>query len=340
VSDDYLARDLTAYPQPWAIQTYFPSAELIFHDAAWWPDFPRSAAQIERMWTETGRPELTGVVAVQPEVISALLRFTGPLSVAFEDERREVTPENVLDEIERERRLRREGIEVGENHKELLQVIGTRIIETLKTADRGELRSIAQSLGDEADRRNMQLWMKEPSGQAWLDERRWTGRIVPDPETPTFSLVLANTVTNKASLRMLPSAHMTIGEVVDGRRTVTVEVYYQHTGTNEEDEFYAGFQRWWTELYLPPGSAVVSSHPDPMPDPESPNGGSYMVEIFPQQLGYLSVTFTMPDTQHLLLRRQPGLMPVDYTVDRVGCGEPQHFSLQQDITLDLHSPCE
>ena len=35
---------------------------------------------------------------------------------------------------------------------------------------------------------------------------------------------------------MLPYAHLTFGPPQDGRRTVTLEVYYQHTGTDVEEK--------------------------------------------------------------------------------------------------------
>lgn len=339
VSDDYIAKHLTAYPQPWPIQQYFPSSELIFHDANWWADFPHSADQLARMWAETGRPSLSGVVAVQPEIISAMLRFTGPLDVAFEGDARLITPDNVLDEIERERRLHREGLQADENHKQLLAVIGTDIVETLKSADKSTLRQIGDALQSQADRRNAQLWMADSTGEAWLDEHGWSGRIIPDPAQPTMALVLANVVTNKASLRLLPSAHLTFGPVRDGRRTVTLQVYYKNTGTNEEDPFYAGFARWWTELYLPAGSLWVRSFPDPLPNPEAPDGGSYLIATFPQETGYLSITFSMPDDPSLLLRRQPGLVPLDVSISIAGCAAAQHFSLQADVVLALNGVC-
>lgn len=334
LSDDYIARRLTAYPQPYPIQTFFPSESLVLHDATWWADFPRSGATIMEMYQKTGWPPINGVIAVQPGVISDLLRVTGPLTIEINDEQRLITPDNVYDEIERQRRLHREGLRPTEEHKEALALIGTRILERLKTADRGALKTLAEALRGGADRRDIQLYSADAGLQKWLDQRRWTGRLVPDPTQPTFAMVLANVVTNKASQRLVSNLNATVGPVADGRREITLQLYLRNTGTNAEDPFYAGFQRWWVELTLPPGSVVERTSVAAEPDPDAPTGGSYLLQVFPQQVGYLSVTFSTPYTDQLLLRRQPGAVATRYYVTQAGC-PTRDLTPTADAELDL-----
>jgi hypothetical protein len=242
-------------------------------------------------------------------VISDLLRVTGPVTINVDDEARLITPDNVYDEIERQRRLHREGIRPTEEHKEALALIGEQIMEKLKIAPRGDLRTLGQSLRGEADRRDVQFYAANGTLQSWLAARSWTGSLAPDHGQPTLDLVLANVNNNKASDRLNPYVNLRVGPAEDGRRTVTVQLYLQNTGTNEEDPFYAGYQRWWVEATLPAGAGVTVAQPTPTPDPEAPSGGSYYVPVYPQQVGYVSITFTMPDTPTLLLRRPPGVVP-------------------------------
>jgi hypothetical protein len=115
-----------------------------------------------------------------------------------------------------------------------------------------------------------------------------------------------------------------------------LQLYLQNTGTNSEDPFYAGLQRWWVEATLPTGAGVTVAQPTPQPDPEAPSGGSYLVDVYPQQVGYVSVTFTMPDTTTLLLRRQPGVVPLRFHVTVEGCAA-RDVALVQDTTLQLDS---
>jgi hypothetical protein len=334
LSDAYIAKNLTAYPQPWPIQRYFPSPELVLHDATWWADFPRGAALLLDMYQQTGWPAIDGVIAVQPSVISDLLRVTGPVTINVDDEERLITPDNVYDEIERQRRLHREGIRPTEEHKEALALIGELIMDKLKVAPRGDLRTLGQALRDEANRRDVQFYAANSVLQNWLTARAWTGSLSPDPGQPTLDLVLANVNNNKASDRLNPYVNLRLGPAVDGRRTVTMQLYLQNTGTNEEDAFYAGYQRWWVEATLPTGAGVTVAQPAPAPDPEAPSGGSYYVPVYPQQVGYMSITFTMPDTPTLLLRRQPGVVPLRIHLMQPGC-DARDFALTQDTLLQL-----
>ena len=334
LSDVYIAKNLTQYPQPWPIKRYFPSPALVLHDATWWADFPRGAALMRDMYQQTGWPPIDGVIAVQPSVISDLLRVTGPVTIDVDGEQRLITPDNVYDEIERQRRLHREGFRPTEEHKEALALIGAKIMEQLKVAPRGDLRALGDALRAEAGRRDIQIYASNTSVQSWLDEHGWTGGLTPLPLQQTLDLVLANVNTNKASGRLNPYVTLRVGPVAGGRRTVTVQLYLQSTGTNAEDAFYAGFQRWWVEVTLPAGAGVIVAEPAPEPDPGSPSGGSYMLPVFPQQVGYLSITFTMPDTPSLLLRRQPGVALLRFHLMPAGC-PARDFALDHDVLLQL-----
>ena len=116
-------------------------------------------------------------------------------------------------------------------------------------------------------------------------------------------------------------------------------MWLTNTGTIEEDPFYAGFSRWWVEIWLPANSVRGNTHPAPMPDPESPDGGSYLLATFPQETGYVSVSFSMPETDVLLLRRQPGVVPLTYAFVEPVCGARNEFALHADTVVDIGGLC-
>lgn len=339
LSDDYLRQRAAPLPQPYPIQTYFPQAEFILHDATWFDDFPRGASQLMAMYGETNWPEIGGVVAVDPTIVSDIMRVTGPIPYTFEGETRVATADNVTDEIERIRKLAVEGIVPrsldDEPHKEVLALIGQGIIERLKAADRSQLLAVGKDLLHAANRRDVQLYDPEQRIEAAIDAHRWSGAIAPDPAKPTVALTFANVALGKSSPRMHP--HMTVQVEPDasGRQLVTVSVELEHTGTNQENPVYAGFQRWWIAAHLPPGSALVTSSQAPEPDPESPNGGSYQIPLFPQQRVRLTLMFTMPASEQLVLRRQPGLYPETVVARVAGCDGEMSGTLTTDLTLSL-----
>jgi hypothetical protein len=147
----------------------------------------------------SGWPPIVGIAAVDPSVVSDLLRLTGPLTVEIDGEWRTVTPENVQDEIERQRRLQREGQKVLDVHKQVVAIIGKQIIETLTTADRARTRSVVETLMSAGDRRDLLVFVPDERLFAMVDQHGWAGRIEPLPGTPTLAITFANVAFGKSS---------------------------------------------------------------------------------------------------------------------------------------------
>ncbi|HEX3722912.1 MAG TPA: hypothetical protein VHV31_08985, partial [Nitrolancea sp.] len=75
------------------------------------------------------------------------------------------------------------------------------------------------------------------------------------------------------------------------------------------------------------------------PDPAAPNGGSYVVPVFPTQDQQMTVVFSMPENATFLLRRQPGLTTATVQVDVLGCGGSYNTSLTSDRAIDPAALC-
>jgi hypothetical protein len=339
VSDEYLAERSEIVPPPVPIATYLWDDGFLPHDTIWWSDFTRTGEDFMRLYAEIDWPEIAGVVAVQPTAVADLLTVTGNVVVDVDGEQREITPENVFLEMERQRAQDRGGADVDVNHKDVIASVGQEIMTRLKTADRQQLRQIANLLQAAADRRDIQGYAVNQDVQAILDERRWSGRITPDPATPTLAVTFSNMVATKSSLTMFPDVTVNVGPRDGQARIVTLDVTLRHEGTNEADPFYSGFQRWWIQVDLPEGSEFISSENPLQDDPDAPDGGAYLLELFPQQSGTVRLTFRMPDTERLLFRRQPGVNPVTLAVEGETCADIEPEDVLADITLNLADRC-
>jgi hypothetical protein len=332
----YAEKRSAPQPQPWPIQQYFPQDGLQLHDASWWADFPKSGATIMAMYQETGWPAIDGVITIDPQVVSGLLQVTGPLMVSLDSGPKEVTADSVYQEIESER-VRKWNPETGVSqiHKEFLAIIGSALIDRLESSDRTSLLQAAKVLGDSALKRDIQMYSRNETVQATLAKQGWTGSLTPKPGVPTVAVNFANVVLAKGSLVVHPHLKLTDQGLQDGRRVMKLDVTVEHTGKYTDDPFYSGFQRWWVEVNLPQGSTITARSFDPKPDPEAPNGGSYVMDIYPEHSNTLSLTFTMPDQNTLLVRRQPGVYPVSL---EVSSGENQPFlttAIESDVTVEL-----
>jgi hypothetical protein len=309
------------------------------HDALWSADFPTSAQQLLDLYAETGWPSVAGVIAVQPEVASDLMRVTGPFTIDFEGQQLRITADNVYEQIERQRVWQRTTPEDRLVHKDVLGLIGKGLIERLKGADRRALVVAARELGDACARRDLQLYAANQDLQQDFDGQGCTGRLLPESGQPTLGVTYANLALAKTSLDMRPALTLVTDTARDGRRQVHLDIDLRNGAVPDEDPVYAGFQRWWVEVNLPVGSTLLSDR-GPMQDPRSPNGGSYLAEIFPDATGRISIDFTMPDSPTLLVRRQPGVRTGNVRARQTGCTTSQTTELTRDLVLDFSSLCE
>ena len=339
LSNAYNGNRSEVIPQPWPLQQYLAQDGFQIQDALWWGDFPRSAQMYMQMYAETGWPPIDGIVAVQPAAVSDILRVTGPITVDVDGQQRTVTADNLLQEIDRQEILRRQGVKVDATHKEVLEEVGAKLIAQIAASKRGELAQIARKLAAAANRRDIQTYASDQSVQAALDARGWTGKLVPDPTIPTLAVTMGNVAENKSALTMQPSMDLTFGALQNGKQQVTLKIDLANNGKQGGDPLYDGFQRWYIEVQLPKGSTLDGSQPDALPNPEAPDGGSYLIEIFPQQVGHLTVSFTMPQTDQLVFRRQPGLNDVALKVSSGTCAKPSAVTVRQDLVMSPTSGC-
>ncbi len=340
LTDDYMAQRASKLAQPWPIQQYFPQDGFLIQDATWYADFAKSGATVMQMYAETDWPPIDGVIAVEPAAVSDVLQVIGPVTVDVDGQTRTITANNVLDEVERQRRLREEGLPAQLKHKQVLELIGEQIISQIKQGDRSELVKIARNLEGAAKVRDVQAYSPDAHVEGMLDARAWSGRLAPQPDVPTLAVTFANLVLVKDSLRMEPALNLQLGDVQNGMRQATLTITLKNTGTNAEDPFYAGFQKWWVQVGLPQGSRLTSSDPASLPDPEAPNGGSYKIDLFPQQTGKIVVTFAMPESDTLLVRRQPGVSTVTFTASSGSCQKPATLKMNGDSAVSLDALCK
>jgi hypothetical protein len=338
LSSDYQNQSEMDIDPPWAIGEYVRSDDLQIQDANWSPDFPTSARLFKEMTEAAGWSEIAGVVAVQPETVQELMTVTGPVEVDVDGDLREITSENLFEESERQRRIAREGGIAETQHKEVIELISEILVDELSTGGRDALIDSTFLLFDQFDQRDMQAYHADPEVQSFLEERNWAGLANPAPELPTLSVIFANITGLKTSLAMQPDMEIQLLEsdtegVVEGILTIGLN----HEGAKEADPFYEGFQRWWIDVSLPEGTRIVESVPDLADDPDASNGGAYVIDLEVEEREEIAIRFTMPETVELLLRRQPGLLPMIGILEQNGCADPVEFQLTEDQVISFEA---
>ncbi len=322
--------------QPWALSKYAPSPELSILDASWWSDFPTSAKTIMKMYASTGWPPIKGVVALDPAAVGAMLKLSGPMTIDVDGEMRTITAENVHDEIERQRRLARDGQKSEDVHKQVVAIIGKNLIEQLKSGDRSMMLNMVKAIEQTAISRDLQVYSANPTVQSLIVQRRWAGQLVSDETEPTIAVTFANVAFGKSSELMYPSYTLTVGTSSGGTREAHLKITMQHTGSLKDDPFYSGFQRWWIDVTLPAGSRRTGSSLSDVSNPDEPNGGSYEVPLMPGSTESVTIDFVMPDSATLTVRRQPGLHTALVTVADQSCktsASPRYLTSDSQFQL-------
>ncbi len=326
--------------QPWPLSKFAPSPELSIADASWWSNFPKSGATIMQMYSSTGWPPIRGVVAIDPAMVSSMLRLSGPITIDVDGEMRTITADNVHDEIERQRRLAREGQKTEDVHKQVVAIIGKELIDRFKGGDRSTVLKMVDAIKQTADSRDLQIYSSDPTVQALIEKHLWAGRLTPDPAMPTIDVTFANVAFGKSSELMVPSYTLTLGPAINGLRSAHLQISMVHTGSPLDDQFYSGFQRWWVDVTLPAGSIRTSSNVPNTRNPDEPNGGSYEIPLMPSSSTTLTIDFVMPDSGSILIRRQPGLHTAQVSVVDQTCHTATKWQpLSADLTFALNEIC-
>lgn len=334
----YAASGAPPVTQPYPISHYFAANRpLQIQDASWGADFATDGHLLMSMYKYTGYPSIDGVIAVTPSVVSHLIEATGDLTIELNGSPTTVTPDNVQSLIEQERHVNSDQPDV---HKEAVALIGEQLLAKLRAGKRSELTGIARNLRSLADSRDVQLYSADPNVESLLDARHWSGRLQPDPKTPTIAVNLASTIPNKASQTIQTAMALDVRKPVSSRQQVELTLTFHHTGQPGQQYYYYGEQRLWVEIRLPNGSKLISASVPAVPDPNAPNGGSYLVTLQPGSTQHLTLSFSMPETSTLLLRRQPGVNDFTVTAQLPNCSKPDAFTLSKDSTLRFDGICQ
>ncbi|MGA7670309.1 MAG: DUF4012 domain-containing protein [Nitrolancea sp.] len=328
-------------PQPWALSKYAPSSQLSILDASWWSDFPTSGATIMKMYSTTDWPSIRGVVALDPAVVGALLKLTGPMTIDVDGEMRTITSDNVHDEIERQRRLARAGEKTEDVHKQVVAIIGKQLIDQFKGGDRDTLLNMVDAIKQTANSRDMQIYASDRTLQALIEKHGWAGRLAPDASKPTIAVTFANVAFGKSSELMHQRYTLTLGTVTNGLQSAQLKIDMTHSGSPDDDPFYSGFQRWWIDVTLPTGSTRTGSNVSDVTNPDEPNGGSYEIPLMPGASATLTIDFEMPVSESITFRRQPGVHTAQVSVLDSSCAFTGNSeALSADLSFDFNATCK
>ena len=329
----YADRRTMILPAPGPIREYLKQEEWLPHDAIWSADFSQAARQFLAMYAVSRWPELQGVVALNYSAVQDVLRVIGPYEVQVQGDAATISADGIIALIESFR---------GTNeHKLVVAELGQSLIAKLKEASIGTKKRVWESLTASANRREIQVYMLDPTMQAQVVVRGWDGALEPRPGTPTLAMTIASVAGGKSSTNIYADTTLELeaDTGAGGFTRVRWTIQLQHRGDPNGNPRYNGFHRTWLSVYLPRGAELMSSSltPDPPAVSDDPRALGYNVPILPGEQATLVIEFTLPSPPaNVLLRRQSGANDalVRLRGGGFGCVFDESLTLSEDYLLD------
>lgn len=227
-------------------------------DANWSPDFPTAARQIEWFYQQENnalpQPDpvknVDGIIAITPELITELMKFTGPITLEGET----YTPENFVDLLQY--KVEKGYIQLGISswhRKEVIGDIAKIMKERLLNVPLERWPDMIRLIGDNIARKNLLLYAKNPELQRLLHERGADGQLAA-PWGDYLMVVDANMGALKTDAVMERQVNYKLEQQHTGRLKATVTLRYAHHGTVD---WNTSAYRSFTRIYVPDGSKLL-----------------------------------------------------------------------------------
>ena len=316
-----------------------------FGNANWSPDWPLSA----KVTTDYARaskatfPEPDGVIAVDPVLMKKLMEGVG----RFQTDRYDIymTEERVIHFLLYKAYATYPIPKVRRNH--LLDVVDSFYANMLKPK---HPTALVEAFGSSLRQKHMQVWMKDPKEQAFMERMNWDGAIEQDMKGDYLYVVEQNVGGNK--LDYFTDHTNTVNVQFDGNdAAVTSSVEIENNvffpqplypmGDSGKERETNGFHRPMMNVYVPAdarlqlaevdGRRIDTPVPAVWPAPNQPaeheergkKVWSATLEIPPQESGAFTLGYVVPDA----VRERQGRKVYRLTVQRQPRVRPERLSV-------------
>jgi hypothetical protein len=256
---DMPVKDKVNVTPPEPIKKYLVD-KWYLRDANWSPDWPTSAEKI--LWfynlENSAQPKpdpvknFDGVVAITPEVITELMKLTGPITVEGET----YTAENFVDLLQY--KVEKDFIRLGVpswHRKETVGQIAGILKQRLLDLPLDQWPELIRLVGDNMARKNVLLYSKNPELTQVIQNEGWNGEI--KKYWGDYLMVVdANLAALKTDSVMKRHIDYKLLQEKNGDLTATVTLSYSHEGSPSwKISRYQSF----TRIYVPTGSTLIKT---------------------------------------------------------------------------------
>jgi hypothetical protein len=222
------------------------------------PDFPTVASVMAAQYERQTRQRVDGVLSIDPSVLGAILRLSGPVRVGGWPTA--ITADNVSDVV---LRGEYERFESTRARKAFLGRVTAAAWKALRRTDLGDPLQVAKALGPAAAERHLLIWLAQAEEQRVMRDIRLDGGVPATTGDALFTTV-QNAVATKLDLYMSRriSYQLTVEPVdadhadVRGRASLTIgndapRVLPAFVATPETGHYRVGDLHSFVSIYSP-----------------------------------------------------------------------------------------
>ena len=242
---------------PVPIKKYLDVENWYLRDANWVPDWSLAAQKINEIYTGESlaigqpAPNFSGIIAINPDFISNLIKLVGPITIQGQT----YTPENFQELLQYNVEIAYKDRNVSSwNRKdiinELLAELKSRLFNLPSSSWVGLLKTLKQDIAA----KNIQLYFPDPSLENLTRELGASGEV--KQTTGDYLMVVdANLAAFKSDAVVKKKINYTVTQKNDNT-TVSLSLDYRHEG---DFNWRTTRYRSYTRIYAPYGSHFITS---------------------------------------------------------------------------------
>jgi hypothetical protein len=314
---------------PLPITEHLGVSQWYFRDANWDPDFRVSAERVLSFYGSQGgayADEIDLVVAIDTEVLEAVLKILGPVSA----DGKTFTADNVVELLQYDTSYGFNDRDIPfEDRKQILDTLFIDIKSKLPGSLIESYPAYIAAANTLIQEKHVQLYSKDPEEQRVFENRNIAGRVA--AVTHDYLMWIdANLAALKTDRVISRDLSYTTRIREDGRTVARAEMTYTHSGTFD---WRTSRYRTYARIFVPKGSQLLETSGDMRTDRSTDRGridsgelydkswfGTF-ISIEPGTTGVLSFTYLLPEDitadepYELLVQKQAGIPTLDLTLD-------------------------
>lgn len=241
-----------AAPKP--LQLFSPAWQI--WNANWFPDWPTSAAKIVWFYeNNAGGSSVDGVISLTQDVVTELLKNTGPLEM--KDYSKTLTVDNFTQEVQTAVEIEYDKEE--NKPKQIIADMTPILLQRLISADGQDYFKNILSLSQALTEKKFLLYFIDPLEQAVVDRFNWSGRLQEITSEQDYLMIVHTNISGGKADGVIKNKIKHTAEIqADGSIIDTISLTRSHQGSPEK-MFEKDNNVDYVRFYVPKGAKLIST---------------------------------------------------------------------------------